>query len=110
LHDDFKMLHKRASFTPEGCVELQHYVDQFDKSLQKIYGILFGEKISKTQRLSNWEADVLTDKQKVYAATDAWACLQIYNRLEELKASGDYQLEPASVALTATQEVHSGTP
>ncbi len=113
LHDDFKMLHKRASFTPEGCVELQHYVDQFgisDKSLQKIYGILFGEKISKTQRLSNWEADVLTDKQKVYAATDAWACLQIYNRLEELKASGDYQLEPASVALMATQEVHSGTP
>lgn len=95
LKDDFMMLHKRAPFTQHGCVELQEYVRPFgiqDKSLQKIYGILFQEKISKAQRLSNWEADVLSDSQKIYAATDAWACLTIYNLLQELKRTGDFEL------------------
>ena len=45
--------------------------------MQKIYANLFGEKISKNQRLSNWEADVLSEGQKLYAATDAWACVEI---------------------------------
>lgn len=95
LKDDFMMLHKRAPFEQRGCIELQEYVRQFgieDKSLQKIYGILFGQKISKSQRLSNWEADVLTQPQQLYAATDAWACLNIYNKLQELKQSGDFIL------------------
>ena len=50
-------------------------------SLQKVYAIIFGKKISKSQRLSNWEAENLTDAQKKYAATDAWACIEIYKRL-----------------------------
>ena len=53
---------------------------------------MIGEKISKSQRLSNWEADVLTPSQQQYAATDAWACLNIYNRLQELKRTGDFEL------------------
>ena len=72
LRDDFMMLHKRAPFEQRGCIELQEYVRTFgiqDRSLQKIYAILFGEKISKSQRLSNWEADVLTPSQQQYAAT-----------------------------------------
>ena len=90
LHDDFMMLHKRAPFQPRAYVELQEYVRPFgiqDKSLQKIYGILFNEKISKTQRLSNWEAPVLTEPQKLYAATDAWSCIKIYEALK----SKDFQ-------------------
>lgn len=105
LHDDFAMLHKRAPFTQQGCVELQDFVRPFgiqDKSLQKIYGILFNEKISKSQRLSNWEADVLTDAQKQYAATDAWACLNIYNRLQELKRTGDFEIEEADTDTEGT--------
>ena len=77
-----------------------------DKSLQKIYGILFSEKISKSQRLSNWEADVLTDAQKQYAATDAWACLNIYHLLEELKRTGNYELAPEE---EATEKVKVGS-
>lgn len=95
LRDDFMMLHKRAPFEQRGCVELQEYVRAFgiqDKSLQKIYGILFGKKISKSQRLSNWEAERLTEPQKLYAATDAWACLKIYNLLQELKQTGDFEI------------------
>lgn len=97
LKDDFMMLHKRAPFNQQSCIELQDFVRIFgiqDKSLQKIYGILFKEKISKSQRLSNWEADVLSDGQKLYAATDAWACLNIYNYLQELKITGNYELAP----------------
>lgn len=62
-------------------------------SLQKIYALLFGEKISKTQRLSNWEAETLTEAQQLYAATDAWACVRIYEYLEELRRTGDYRIE-----------------
>lgn len=108
LKDDFMMLHKRAPFRQRNCIELQNYVGQFgiqDKSLQKIYAILFREKISKSQRLSNWEADVLSDSQKQYAATDAWACLNIYNLLEELKRTGDYEIVPEEDA--AEPEEHS---
>lgn len=104
LKDDFLMLHKRAPFNQQGFVELQDYVRPFgiqDKSLQKIYGILFGEKISKSQRLSNWEADVLNDKQKLYAATDAWACLNIYNLLQNLKRTGDFEIAPATELITS---------
>ena len=61
-------------------------------SLQKLYANLFGEKISKRQQLSNWEADILSDKQKIYAATDAWACIRIYEELIRLKESNDYEL------------------
>lgn len=100
LRDDFMMLRKRAPFTPQACIDLQDYVHLFgiqDKSLQKIFGILFNQKISKSQRLTNWEADVLTDGQKQYAATDAWACLHIYQLLQELKRSGNFELEPEPV-------------
>lgn len=100
LKDDFMMLHKRAPFNQQSCIELQEYVCPFgiqEKSLQKIYGILFGKKISKSQRLSNWEADVLSDAQKRYAATDAWACLNIYNLLQNLKRTGDFEIAPEEV-------------
>lgn len=96
LKDDFMMLHKRAPFQPRAIIELQEFVRPFgiqEMSLQKIYGILFGEKISKAQRLSNWEAEVLTQPQQLYAATDAWACLNIYHKLHELKESGDFEIE-----------------
>lgn len=97
LRDDFMMLRKRGSFNEEGCIELQEYVRAFgiqDKSLQKIYALLFKHRISKSQQLTNWEADVLTDGQKQYAATDAWACLKIYNLLQELKQTGNFEITP----------------
>ena len=51
-------------------------------SLQKIYAIIFGKRISKNQRLTNWEAEELTTAQQIYASIDAWSCLKIYNHLE----------------------------
>lgn len=86
LKDDFSAIHKRnAAFVPSNFTELQSFVKSYgieDNGLQRIYGILFEKRISKGQRLSNWEADVLSDAQKMYAAIDAWACLRIYNELK----------------------------
>lgn len=87
LHDDYQSLCRRRKFKAGGFLDLQQHVTKYgieEKSLQKIFAIVFGQRISKSQQLTNWENDVLTDKQKLYAATDAWACLEIYNRLESL--------------------------
>lgn len=97
LKDDFMMLQKRKDVHAEegNWIELQDYVAHFgieDRSLQKLYANLFGKKISKSQRLSNWEADTLTEAQMQYAATDAWACVRIYNCLAEMDRDGDYEL------------------
>ena len=108
LKDDFNSLRKRQDMHPDrgNWIELQEYVGKFgieDRSLQKIYANLFGEKISKNQRLSNWEADVLSEGQKIYAATDAWACVEIYNCLSELESTGNYEIiqnEPIESTVT----------
>lgn len=95
LKDDIHSLHRKYSFDPQGFLDLQTYVKGMGieaQSLQKIYALLFGQKISKSQRLTNWEADVLTDRQKAYAATDAWACIRIYKYLEELKSKDNYRI------------------
>ena len=97
LKDDFMMLRKRKDVHAEegNWIELQDYVGRFgieDRSLQKIYANLFGQKISKSQRLSNWEAETLTESQMKYAATDAWACVEIYNCLAEMERIGDYEV------------------
>jgi len=84
LRDDFTTMSRRMKFTPQGFIDLQKMVSEYnisDISLQKIYAILFQKKISKNQRLSNWEANELTEAQKKYAALDAWACLKIYEKL-----------------------------
>lgn len=95
LKDDFAAIRKRIQLEPKGFIELQSFVKKFgieDNGLQRIYAILFGERISKGQRLSNWEADILTEAQQKYASLDAWACLQIYNKLEKLDLTGKVSL------------------
>lgn len=85
LKDDFTVMHRADDFMPAGFLDLQNYVKRFgiiDSSLQKIYGIVFNMKISKAQRLSNWEAQHLSPAQQLYASLDAWACLRLYKHFE----------------------------
>lgn len=84
LRDDFHSMGRLLKFAPQGFIDLQPLVKNYDiddLSLQKIYALVFQKKISKTQRLTNWEADFLSESQKRYAALDAWACLKIYEEL-----------------------------
>lgn len=99
LHDDMVMLHRVATFKPGHFIDLQDLVGEIgveDKSLQKLYANFFGLRISKAQRLTNWEADVLTERQKLYAATDAWTCIVLYEELMRLERTNDYELVAVS--------------
>lgn len=97
LRDDFSGLNKHQVFKPANFVDIQTIAQSYgimELSLQKIYAILFAKKISKSQRLSNWESPDLTEQQQRYAATDAWASLQIYLQLmkEEKLSKRDIEI------------------
>lgn len=95
-HDDLLSLSKRGKFKAQGFIDLQDHMKELgiqDLSLAKLYANIFGQRISKREQLSNWEADVLSQKQKDYAATDAWACIQLYEEYLRLLETGDYYLE-----------------
>ena len=84
VKNDIVGLNKLRHFTAGGFIDLQDIVENYgikDKSLRKISGIVLGKKVSKAQRLSNWEAKSLTPQQQLYAATDAWVCVEIYKSL-----------------------------
>ena len=81
---DLHSLRQIRHFRDGGFVDLQSIASEWgieDKSLRKLSAIVLRQRVSKAQRLSNWEAATLTDKQKLYAATDAWVCTAIYDRL-----------------------------
>lgn len=97
LNDDIHALCGRSSFHKGKYLDLQKYVTRFgivDKSLQKLYANIFSQRISKGQRLTNWEASALTPAQQRYAATDAWACIKIYERLQQLYETQDFLFVP----------------
>ena len=94
-HDDLRALNLRKPFRAGSFIDLQDIAGQMgivDQSLQKLYANIFGEKISKGQRLSNWEADNLSEAQKLYAATDAWACIRLYKEMMRMQEEG-FELE-----------------
>jgi len=87
IRDDIKLLQKVRPFEPGGFIELQDYVRKFgieNSGLSSLAGIVMNSRISKSQQLSNWEADALTEAQMLYAATDAWACREIFLKLRSL--------------------------
>ena len=88
IMDDIRYLRKLSDFTPAGFLDLQNLAGNYgieDKSLKKLSAIVLGIKVSKSQQLSNWENPILTEAQQRYAATDAYVCLQIFNKLNHIK-------------------------
>ena len=84
IHDDIKALQKVRHFKPAGFIELQDHARRVgikDFSLKKLCAIVLNLRISKSQQLSNWETDNLSDQQLVYAATDAYMSLKIFEKL-----------------------------
>ena len=84
IHDDIRGLQKKHEFKPAAFVDLQKIVCEWgirDKSVKKMAAIILGFRVSKTQQLSNWEAERLSESQCKYAATDAWVCREMYLKL-----------------------------
>ena len=81
---DIRQLRELRDFHADGFVDLQHEASRWgieEKSLRKLSAIVLGERVSKAQRLSNWEASTLTEQQQDYAATDAWVSLKLLDEL-----------------------------
>lgn len=88
---DIRSLHALRTFHADGFVDLQIEASRWgieEKSLRKLSAIVLGERVSKAQRLSNWEAEVLTQQQREYAATDAWVCTRILEVLQQSESKG----------------------
>ncbi|MDR0712880.1 MAG: 3'-5' exonuclease domain-containing protein 2 [Bacteroidales bacterium] len=88
LKNDMDVLCRSVHMQPKGFIDLQDMMKQFtikDLGLAKMTGIILGVRISKSQQLSNWENAVLTEAQQRYAATDAWACYEIYRKLSSVR-------------------------
>jgi len=84
LKNDMDVLSRSTKIKPAGFVDLQDMAQEFEiknLGLSKMSGIVLGVRVSKSQQLSNWENDTLTEAQKRYAATDAWMCYRIYERM-----------------------------
>lgn len=84
IHDDIRGLQRLRDFTPAAFEDLQKIVWEWgirDKAVKKMSAIILGFRISKTQQLSNWEAENLSESQCKYAATDAWVCREMYLKL-----------------------------
>ena len=84
IHDDIKSLQKKQSFIPNGFIDLQNFVKDKgieSKSVRKLAAIVLNVRVSKSQQLSNWESEVLTEAQLQYAAIDAWICGEIYKKM-----------------------------
>jgi ribonuclease D len=87
LRDDIAGLQRQKKFEPASFVDLQQMVNDFGieaNGLRSLSAIVLGLRISKSQQLSNWEAEILDEKQLLYAATDAWAPREIYMKLNNL--------------------------
>ena len=92
IKDDLRHLAQLAEkhkihFAPANALDLNDTAKQLNvphMGVKKLTGIFLGFRVSKGQQTSNWENPRLTEKQQRYAATDAWVCLEIYQRLVEL--------------------------
>jgi ribonuclease D len=87
IRDDIKILHRLGRFTAGGFTELSTMAREAGlevESVKKLTALLLGFRISKGAQTSNWEAATLNEKQVMYAATDAWVCLEIYRKLSKL--------------------------
>lgn len=87
VRDDLKGLKKLSpTFKPSSFFDLNEELKKvgfLNVGVRNLSAMVMGIRISKSEQVSNWEADDLTEKQELYAATDAWACLAVFRKLLE---------------------------
>jgi ribonuclease D len=121
VHDDVRGLQYYRQFEERGFVDLQKIAYEWgirDKSVKKLAANILGVRISKSQQLSNWEADELSAAQQMYAATDAWVCREMYLKLlqsekhpltpEELNPPQPQPAQPPKEAQQAAPQAEEG--
>jgi ribonuclease D len=87
MADDLKSLKKVVAFLEKSIADLgtlaqRHGLKQ--SGVRNLSGMFLGFRIPKGTKTSNWARHTLTEQQIVYAATDAWACRELYLKFREL--------------------------
>ncbi len=85
IRDDLKLLRKTFVFEPKNFIELQNLAKEKKLKNLGLKGMteeVLGEQLTKGPKLTNWEIQTLTDRQLMYAATDAWIGLKLFERLQ----------------------------
>ena len=88
LHDDLKDIKKLRQFQSRGFIDLNVTATKMGMDnigAKNLSGIFLKGRISKNQQTSNWENQILTEAQQIYAATDAWVCLKVYQEILRLQ-------------------------
>jgi ribonuclease D len=84
LKHEMRMLKKELHVEGRGFVDMldiAHKLDCVPKSVRGLSALFLGFRVTKSAQTTNWERKELTEKQKLYAATDAWACLMVYDEM-----------------------------
>lgn len=87
VRDDLKALKKLSpTFVPASFFDLNEELKRIgfmNVGVRNLSAMVLNIRISKSEQVSNWEVEKLTEKQLLYAATDAWACLEIFQKLHK---------------------------
>lgn len=84
LTEDIKKLQNLRYFQMNNCIDLSKIAEKkgiIQVGARALTARYLKQRLTKSAQTSNWAVSSLSEKQKVYAATDAWVCLQIYPRL-----------------------------
>jgi ribonuclease D len=81
LNGDMEKLKQFDRFYPGNFVDLSKIASEkgiIQVGARALTARYLQKRLVKTAQRTNWAVPNLTEKQKVYAATDAWICLRIY--------------------------------
>ncbi len=87
LADDLRALKRVFAFAEKNMLDLGDLARSSglgQSGVRNLAGILLGFRIPKGTKTSNWAARELSSAQITYAATDAWACRELYLRFRSL--------------------------
>jgi len=88
LGDDLRKLRASFAFQPAAIVDLGAVArrHQLEKSgVRPLAALFLGIRIPKGAKTTNWASRKLSPQQIAYAATDAWACRELYLKFEALR-------------------------
>lgn len=87
IRDDIKGFQKLHPFEPKGFVDLSHEAEKrgfTSLGLRALTAIFLGTRLSKAAKVTNWENHTLSPAQLVYAASDAYVGLKIYEKIIQI--------------------------
>jgi len=85
--DDLKKLKAVFAFEESSVLDLGHVARRHglkQTGLRNLAGVFLGLRVAKGAKTTNWAAPRLSSQQVAYAATDAWACRELYLKFSEL--------------------------